>query len=294
MRPEKYNFQWFEKEDRRKSFCASVSLDGKLHLGKSLRESLPPSILVGLDSNAMTLTIADGHGAGIDWPACGVFTPHGLAAQLTAIGLPPPISFRMTRDEHTGYLLGKIILRRKADSNGKLHFDTEQLLARFRPILEDTVRLMSKSMPLADRKSSAAEALCAVAQDYQPGYGDLETYLEHRVKLALHAENRQYVESYTQRSLDQPFSSDHDHEDGLCLYDTIADVGSDWMKTLDDCLNAERFYSQLTSNQQELIQMLQDGFKISEISDILNVSERDIRRMACEMIQQRQKFDGEI
>lgn len=293
MRTKKFNFQWFEKEDRRKAFRASVSRDGKLHLGKSLREHLPPSIQIGWDASAMTLAIADGHGAGIDWPACGVFTPRGLAAQLTAIGLPPPISFRMTRDEQTGYLLGKVILRRKADGNGKLRFDTDQLLARFRPILEDTVRQMSKSTPLADRKSAAAEALCAAAQDYQPGYGDLEAYLKHRVKLALRAENRQYVKTYEQRSLDQPFSTAHDSEDGFCLYDTIADVGSDWMKSLDDRLDADRFCSQLPSNQQDLIQMLQDGFTISEIADILGVGERDIRHMACEIVRQRRKFDGE-
>lgn len=177
MKSEKFNFQWFKKADRRKFFHASVSRDGKLHLGKSLREYLPPCIQIGLDTGAMTLAIADGHGAGIDWPACGVFTPEGLAAQLTAIGLPPPISFRMTPDEQTGYLLGEVILRRKADSKGKLRFDTDQLLVRFRSILDDAVRLMSKSTPLADRKSTAIEALCTAAQDYQPGYGDLETAL---------------------------------------------------------------------------------------------------------------------
>lgn len=292
MKSEKFNFQWFEKEGRRKSFRASVSRDGKLHLGKSLREYLPPRIQIGLDASTMTLAIADGHGAGINWPASGVFIPQGLAAQLTAIGLPPPISFRMTRDERTGYLLGEVILRRKADSKGKLRFDTAQLLVRFRSILDDAVRLMSKSTPLADRKSTAVEALCTAAQDYQPGYGDLETYLEHHVKLALRAENRQYVETYTQCSLDQPFSSND--ENRFCLYDTIADASFGGMNMLDDHLDAERFCGQLSSNQQDLIRMLQDGFKISEIADILDVSERDIRRMACEIAQQRRKFDGEV
>lgn len=240
----------------------------------------------------MTLAIADGHGAGIAWPACGVFTPQGLAAQLTAIGLPPPISFRMTRDERTGYLLGEVILRRKADSKGKLRFDMDQLLVRFRSILDDAVRLMSKSTPLADRKSTAAEALCSAAQDYRPGYGDLETYLEHHVKLALRTENRQHAETYAHRSLDQPLSSDD--EAGFRLYDTIADAGSDWMNMLDDHLDAERFCGQLSSNQQDLIRMLQDGFKISEIADILDVTEQDIRHMACEIAQQRRKFDGEV
>ncbi|MDE6281209.1 MAG: hypothetical protein K2M15_05385, partial [Oscillospiraceae bacterium] len=64
MKSEKFNFQWFEKENRRKSFRASVSRDGKLHLGKPLRENLPPFIQIGFDSSAMVLAIADGHGAG--------------------------------------------------------------------------------------------------------------------------------------------------------------------------------------------------------------------------------------
>lgn len=289
MKSEKYSFQWFEKEDRRKSLRASVSRDGKLHLNKSLRESLPPFIQIGLDSNAMILAIADGHGTGIDCPACGVFTAQGLASQLTAIGLPPPISFRMTRDEHTGYLLGQVVLRRRADGKGRLQFDTAQLLVRFRSILDDAVRLMSKSTPLADRKSAAAEALCAAAQDYQPGYGDLEGYLEIRVKCALRAENRQYVEAFGQRSLDQPFSDDGD---SFCLYDTVADAGSDWADALDDSLDAERFCAQLSADQQDLIRMLQEGFRLPEIADFLDVSERDIRRMACEIARRRRIFDG--
>lgn len=292
MKSEKFNFQWFEKEDRRKSFHASVSRDGKLHLGKSLREHLPPYIQVGLDVNTMTLAIADGNGAGIDWPSCGDFTPRGLASQLTSIGLPPPVSFRMNRDERTGYLLGEMILHRKTDSEGNLRFDTEQLLARFRPILDDAVHLMSKSTPLADRKSIAVEALCTAAQNYQSGYGDLGNYLEHHIRLALRTENRQYAESYAHRSLDQPFSTGS--EDGFCLYDTIADAGSDWMNTLDSCLDAERFCSQLSSHQQDLIHMLQNGFRISEIADILNITERDIRHMACEIAQQRRKSDGAV
>lgn len=145
----------------------------------------------------------------------------------------------MTRDEGTGYLLGEMILRRRA------------------------------------------EALCTAAQNYQSGYGDLGNYLEHHIKLALCTESRQYTEAYAQRSLDQPFFADS--EDDFCLYDTITDANSNWMNTLDDCLDTERFCNQLSPDQQDLIRTLQDGFKISEIADILNVSERDIRRMACEI-----------
>lgn len=82
MRFEKFNVQWFEREERRKSFRASVSQDGKLHLGKPLRENLPPFIQIGFDSSAMVLAIADGHGAGISRPACGVLTARALCTPL--------------------------------------------------------------------------------------------------------------------------------------------------------------------------------------------------------------------
>ena len=281
MKSENFNFHWFEKEDRRKSFRASVSRDGKLHLGKSLRENLPPFIRIGFDSNAMVLAIADGHGAGISCPACGVLTAQALCTQLSSIGLRPPVYFHLTRDEPAGYLLGRVVLHRKTDGRGRRIFDTEQLLIRFRSVLDDAVHLMAKSTPLADRKSAAVEALCTAAQDYEPGFGDLETYLKDRVKLALRTENRQYTESFSQRSLDQSFSVD-DRGD-RCLYDTIADACSDGMDTLDRQLNMEQFCDSLTSDQQNLIRMLQDGFKISEITDILGISERNIRLMALEI-----------
>lgn len=103
MKTEKFKFQWFEKEDRRKSFRACVGRDGKLHLGKPLRENLPPFIQIGFDSSAMVLAIADGHGAGIRCPACGVLTAQALCTQLMNIGLRPPVHFHLTLDKVTGY-----------------------------------------------------------------------------------------------------------------------------------------------------------------------------------------------
>ena len=82
MKSEKFNFQWFEKEDRRKSFRASVHQDGTLRLGKPLREELPPFIQIGFDPRAMVLAIADGHGDGISCPTCGVLTAQALCDQL--------------------------------------------------------------------------------------------------------------------------------------------------------------------------------------------------------------------
>lgn len=72
MKASKLEIEWSQKEDGRKSLRASVCKDGKLHLGKSLRAKLFRSIRVGFDNNALTLILADGHGDGMDCPACGI------------------------------------------------------------------------------------------------------------------------------------------------------------------------------------------------------------------------------
>ena len=48
------------------------STDGKLRLGKTLCNVLPPYIRVGFDSKFKILAIADGHGTGIGRPHCGI------------------------------------------------------------------------------------------------------------------------------------------------------------------------------------------------------------------------------
>ena len=291
MKPTNYKFRWFEKEDRRKLLRASVSRDGKLRLGRTLRSKLPRFIQVGFDTATMVLAIADGHGTGIDCPACGVLTTQALSAQITATGLHLPVAFTLERDEHTGYLLGRIISRRRRDSTGRRQFDMEQLLILFRPILDGVVHQMSRSTPLADRKSIAAEAMCAAAQEYRPGYGDLGTYLEERIKTTLRKENKQYIGAFGQQSLDQPLSCSDG--DDFCLYDTLPDISSDWTDSLDNQIDRERFFSRLSSEHQELVRLLQEGFRISEIADIFDISEGDVRRISAEIAQQRRKFDGE-
>ena len=72
MKTEKLNFQWFEKEDRRKPLRASLGRDGKLRLGEELRKRLPPTIRLGFDIKNRILAIGDGYGKGIDWPKPGI------------------------------------------------------------------------------------------------------------------------------------------------------------------------------------------------------------------------------
>ena len=58
MKVPKYEFQWFEREDGRRRFRASVGQDGKLRLGQVLRQALPPAIRLGFDARQKVLAIA--------------------------------------------------------------------------------------------------------------------------------------------------------------------------------------------------------------------------------------------
>lgn len=242
MRTTAYKFQWFEKEDRRKTLRASVDLEGKLRLGRSLREKLPRFIRVGFDDDAIVLAIADGLDSDIDCPASGVVSMKPLSKQIEATGLRLPVAFDMERDAHTGYLLGRVVPRRRRDSEGRRQYDVEQLLVLYRPLLKRVVYQMGRSTPLSERKAIAMEALCSAIRDYRPGCGSLNAYLEEQVRLALRRENRYYSETYSHRSLDQPLS--RDGEEDFCLYDTIADGDEGaWDRRMD----RERFASPPTS-----------------------------------------------
>lgn len=289
MKTAKLEIEWLEKEDRRKLLRASIGRDGKLHLGKSLRARLPRSIRVGFDNSALTLVITDGNGHGMDCPACGILSIRALATKISSTGLRLPVSFLMAEDAQTGYLLGRIIPRRQANGDGKLCYDMEQLLILFRPMVDEIVYQLGKSTPLAERKAAAAEALCAAAQDYEPGCGDLEAYLGDRVRRMIRAQNTQYAKEFSQRSLEQPLSPDA--KDGFCLCDTIPAPDSDWTDSLGAQIDRERFLEQLSSEQQTLVRMLQEGFRIPEIADVLGVSQRDLRRAASEIALSKRQFD---
>lgn len=127
-------------------------------------------------------------------------------------------------------------------------------------------------------------------KNYLPGCGDLEAYLDDRVRRTLHEQNVQYIKEFSQRSLEQPLSSDAG--DGFCLCDTIAAPDSDWADSLDDQMDRERFLEQLSSDQQTLVRLLQEGFRIPEAADILGISQRDLRRAAGEIALQKRQSDS--
>lgn len=291
MKTARYHFKWFEKEDGRKRLRASIGEDGKLRIGRTLRTKLPQYIRIGFDENNLTLAIADGHGIGIRCPACGVITVQALSAQIRAIGFRLPVTFELTRNEQTGYLVGKIVPHHHTNKAGQRQFDAEELLAWGKPIVSNAVRQMAKSTPLADRRSVAKETLLTAAQNYRPQYGDLAAYLAQSVRSALQEENRRYGETFACQSLDQPLRRDA-KEDGT-LYDMISD-GEGWAESLELRLDAERFCTQLSSQEQDMVRMLQEGFQMTEIEDVLGISEQDLRHLACEIARKKRKFDAGI
>lgn len=291
MKTASYHFKWFEKEDGRKRLRASIGEDGKLRIGRTLRSKLPQYIRIGFDENNLTLAIADGHGVGVRCPNCGVIAARALSRQIRAMGLRLPATFELVRDERTGYLMGKVIPHHYTNEVGQRQFDTEELLIWGKPIVAEAVRQMAKSTPLADRRSVAKEALLTAVQNYRPPCGDLAAYLAQSVRSALRAENRRYGETFACRSLDQPLMRDDD--EGGTLYDMISD-GEGWTESLELRLDTERFCAQLSSQEQDMVRMLQEGFQMTEIEDVLGISEQELRHMACEIARKKRKFDAEI
>ena len=175
MKSSGYVFEWFEKEDQRRRFRASLSRGGRLRLGKSLAQALPARIRIGFDEKHTVLAIAEGHGTGIKLPKCGIVSAAALSAQITASGLRLPLSFLFVRDRATGFFLGRVLpRRRRAADSGRLEYDEEQLLILYRHVVDLAVASQAKSTPLAERRACALEAFHAAAQEYCPGYGDLE------------------------------------------------------------------------------------------------------------------------
>lgn len=292
MRTANYDFRWFEKEDGRKRLRASVGQDGKLRLGEGLREKLPPLIRVGFDSEAMVLAIAESQEADVSCvrrPRNGVILARMLSAQITATGLRPPVAFDLSRDQKAGYFVGKIVIQPRKNASGRAQINMEQLLILCRPMLKRVLSQAAKSIPLEERRSIAMEALCAAAGEYGPDCGDLEQYLEKRVRMALKEGNKPYVKDFGCVSLDRPL--DCGDGDDRCLYDMIAD-GDDWA-TVDDRIDIERFCQGLPSKQRGFLQMLQVGFSIPEIAEIMGTNKGTLHQMEVEIARQKRAFDGE-
>ena len=152
MKLTKYEFQWFEKEDRRRRCRACVGRDGMLRLGQVLRQALPPAIRLGFDARQKVLAIAAGRDGGLPLPKYGVLPARALSAQIVSTGLRLPLSFLFERDEATGYFLGRVLpRRRRAAGAAQGVYDAEQLLILYRHVVDLAVGALAKSTPLEER-----------------------------------------------------------------------------------------------------------------------------------------------
>ena len=235
------------------------------------------------------LAIADGHGAGINLPKYGVLSAQALSAQIAATGLRLPVTFLLMQDRATGFFLGRILPRRYTihGSNQK-EYDIEQLLILYQHVVDAAVSQLAKSTPLAERRACAREALCAAAAAYVPGCGDMEAYLEIYLRDSLLSNNRQFTSTYFQRSLDQPLVQ---NEGGsFCLYDTAAVSNSGGLDGLEIRIMMEQFFETLFAQEQELLRMLFAGSSLSEIAQVLRLSEQEIVSMSRTLGQKRKRF----
>lgn len=289
MKVKTLEFQWFEKEDRRRLCRASIGQDGMLRLGLVLRRILPPAIRLGFDARQKVLAIAGGRDGGIPLPRYGVLPARALSARIVSTGLRLPLSFLFERDEATGYFLGRVLPRRRRAA-GELQgtYDLEQLLILYRHVLDAAVSTLAKSTPLADRKACALEAFSAAVRDYRPGYGDWETYLECSIHDRLLAENRLYTPSYLHRSLDSPLTGEEG--DDFCLYDTLVVSGDGGISRLEERIMAEQFLESLSPQEQALARRLLDGCPLDQIAADLRLPEARLEAMGQEIGRKRRHF----
>lgn len=291
MKTEKYDFKWFKKEDLRKLPRASLRRDGKLALGKNLRERLPPRIRIGFDAKSHVLAIADGHGSGIDWPKCGTLNAGVLCAQILAEGLKLPIVFRFERDEATGFYLGKIEPQRRLRSGADgaaPAYDMEQLLALYQPLIDNAVYRIGKSTPLAERRAYALEAFCEAVRAYRPGCGDMEEYLEAYLHKKLVHENKQYTTTYLDKSLDAPMGRAGDET--FCLYDVVQDASSGGISQIEERIMAEQFLDSLSTQEQTLLRLMEAGCLVSQIALELGIGEEEVIALGRSIGKKRQAF----
>lgn len=291
MKTDSYHFQWFEKEDARKTLRASVGKDGKMRLGRGLRERLPPHIRVGFDAKSRVLAIVKGTDADILWPKMGVFSMRALASQITSIGLVLPVSFQMADrlNEHCFY--GKVIPRKHRqfrDSSQGPVYDTEQLMVLYRPLVDSLVYQLAKTTPLSERKSCAWEAFFDAVLSYTASQGDMEDYLARKVRTALIQHNRSFISAYRDKSMEAPLTSG----DGstFCLYDVIPDASSGGIDAVEAKIMEDQFMESLLPKEKKLYQMICSGSRLPQIAEELGMEEENVQALGQNIGKKRTAF----
>ena len=293
MKTKKYAFKWYKRRDRRRADWLSIGSNGVLHLGRVLREKLPERIQIGFDPGQRTLAVMEGGEEGFPWPRSGAFVLEDLPAELMDLGLKLPLSFRLHYDSAEACWLGKPYPRRvvQIDALTERQYDIEQLMAIYPGIIPDAVARIAKTTPLAERRAIATEASCRAAHSYRPCYGELEKYLTAQVRACLTQENRQYVRTSRDCSLDQPLGST---EDDFCLYDLLSGDDSGGITSTEDRIMQEQFRTQLSQEGQDLLLMLESGCSLEQIENCLHMDEPDIYRIGAELGKKWREFSNEI
>lgn len=276
MKTGNYNFKWYEKEDARKVLRVSVSKDGKMRLGRGMRELLPPYIKVGFDEKNRALAIAGGCETDILLTKMGVLNMRNLAAHIAGVGLKLPVSFQMSVNPTNGFV-GEIIPRRKKCHSSMWQWtcDFEQFLIIYQPLLDSLVYKFARSTPLQERRSCAREAFFKALNDYSPAAGDLDKYVEKSVHGALIEQNKLYAETYKNRSLDAPLSNDD--TDAFCLYDVISSSSSGGIDEVESKIMDEQFVDSLSTQEKQLLKLMRSGFWVSEIAATLGMDEEEVQ-----------------
>ena len=282
MKTEKLNFQWFEKEDRRKPLRASLGRDGKLRLGEELRKRLPPTIRLGFDIKNRILAIGDGYGKGIDWPKTGHINAQALCNEICSTGIKLPVIFTFAKDSSTGFFLGRISPNLEPQCA-----DVEQLLALYQPVINAVIYQGYRSIPIAERRDCAPEAFCQAVQEYDAGCGDFWFFAEKQMKDRLFNENKKYSSDFMNRSLDAELKNDGEH---FTLYDVISDTSSGGISQVEAKIMHQQFLNSLSSAEQKLYAMMKEGCYIEQIAMELSIDEDAVICLGRQIGEKRKAF----
>lgn len=286
MKMEKFNFCWFEGENRRKILRASVCTDCKLHVGEELRRKLPAKIRYGFDKENRVLAITESQDGGISMPKNGMVNATALCKQFREMGLSLPVVFEFEKDTTTGFYLGYIVPQKQA--NAERQYDVGQLLVIYQPQIDRIINQIAKTTPKAERKAIATAAFCEAVENYDDGCGDLKTYLEECLRRTLITENRQYTAQYRDLRLDAPVNDDE--EKPFTLYHVLSDQNFGGITQAENRIMAEQFMDSLTKKEQQLVKLMREELKLPQIALELELTREEVIEMGRSIGKKREEF----
>ena len=282
MKTERLNFQWFEREDRRKPLRASLGRDCKLRLGEELRKKVPQTIRIGFDTKNRILAIADGHGNGITWPKSGNLNAKALCNEVYSAGIKLPVIFDFERDPETGFYLGKILLNLEPESA-----DVDQPLTLYQPAINMIIHKAYRSMPDAERRAYAIEAFCKSVQEYDAICGYFWDFAEKQIRERLALENKKRSSEYMTRSLDDEQKT----EDGsVVLHNIISDSRSGGIHQIEEKIMHQQFMESLSDVEQKLYALIKQGCYVEQIAMELSMDEEEIIIIGRQIGKKRKAF----